>query len=419
MKPPVASESELSLIAACLEARISPPCNPDDFWFEKMRLIAKTMRSLELEGTTPDMATVAEKVWSASGGYLKPSDVIHIAEYAGLPENIDYHAKNVREAAAARKMLKVACDFVAQFERQDAPVGKKAREIIEQFGSEMLQKSESQEVCRDESLKTGLKRFVQKMYIRADNFRSGKDIAGMPTGIAKIDTMTQGMFEQELWIIAARPSAGKTAIALQIAVENAKQGRKILFVSLDMSSDGIYERMACTESRINLAKIRSGNLTGHEMHDLDESVMRLYELPIIVSDAPASEIEIMQKTRRHRPDLLMVDFLTKIRPANKTGNRHADYGEICKVMKEIGKSLKIPVILLCQLNRAQEKEKRKPILSDLRETGEIEEHADLVLFIHAKDNDNSEAARELIIAKQRQGELARLKYVFNGGIQRF
>lgn len=418
MKPPVASDSELSLIAACLEARVSPPCDPEDFWFDKMRTVAKTMRALETEGITPDLATVSEKVWSVSGGYLKPSDIVHLAEYAGLPENIEYHARNVREAAAARKMLKVAWEFIKQFE-EGKGTKKKPQELISEFGSKIMQSGETQEVCRDEDLKNGLKDFFACIDERVANFRAGKDVAGISTGLSMIDRATCGMFGQNLWILAARPSAGKTALSLQIAIENAKQGRRILFVSLDMSAHEIYERMTCYESKINLAKIRSGNLSHHDLKRVGDVVQSLSQLQIIISDAPATEIDIMHKTRRYRPDLLIIDFLTKIKPANKTGNPHSDYGEVCKTIKEIGKSHNIPVILLCQLNRAQEREKRRPILSDLRETGQIEEHADLVLFLHAKGNNNSEPEREIMIAKQRQGELAIMRHFFNGATQSF
>lgn len=406
---PKAVEAEESLLAAGLIAETAPPCRPEEFTSETRRAIAAAMIEIEKSGSKVDMVSVAERLQ----GIVTASDIAQITSCMGSSDNLEVYARIVREYFIARSLQQRSINFVSELGN---PNGKGITEIVGEFGADVLRMMGTGRKDRDSDMKDGLKAFLSQL---DERMNSGRSITGLPTGISKLDAETCGMCPQDLWVIAARPSIGKTALSLQIAVHSAERGAKILFFSQDMRTDSLFQRIMAMKSRVNMQKIRSGMLTREEYARVVNSVARFSQLDFVITDSPATELDIIRKCRKYRPDLVVVDYLQKIVPSKATGNNNTDYGLISKLMKDIAKELDVPVLLLSQLNRAMDKESRAPRLSDLRDTGQIEQDADVVLFIHAPDNDKKAGTRILLLDKQRQGECATYDMAFLGAFQTF
>lgn len=399
--------AERSLLGGCILEGIASPCRPEDYYVANHRLIAQATIDLQRSGTVPDLVTVT----MALQGKVPASEVVDLCSSMPSGRNIETYARIVRETAAARRLQALAFQFAEDIGIKN---GKSDSDKITAFSGAVLAACDCPEHSRDTDMRGGIREFVSRFERRVS---SGQPVTGFRTGIFKLDHYTCGLCSQDLWIIAARPSIGKTALALQMAVFLAKENRKVLFFSLDMPKDGLYERMIASEARINLAKVRSGHVTEEEHVAILGASEALNELPIIVSDVPATEIDIVRKTRRFRPSVVIVDFLQKVMPSNPTRNSNTDLGIISGVLKNLAKTEQMPIILLSQLTRANEREDRPPRLMDLRDSGTLEQDADLVLFLHAKDK--REPGREFLIEKQRQGECVAMRFNFTGAFQIF
>ncbi len=323
------THTEQTLLGSCLLARRSPPVAAGDFFLEKHAKITEVMQSLESEGIKPDLAVTSVKVYEAHKGNPSVTYLAEIYEQAGSADNIDLFSRMVREHAVARRMKKKAQQFLTEL---GSPNGKKPIEIASGFGAEILKSLDSTTSESHGDMLTGMTEFISDLEARMEN---GNQLVGLSTGLPKLDEITCGLCPQDLWILAARPSQGKTALALNIARSIAFEGISVLIFSLDMSAMGLRQRMAATEARINLAKIRSGNLSAPEYGEVIGASTRLGKLPITILDGPATELDIIQKSHSHCPGLIIIDYLTKVRPSQKTGNANYDYGEISKSIKDL------------------------------------------------------------------------------------
>ena len=255
-------------------------------------------------------------------------------------------------------------------------------------------------------------------------------ITGVPTGYQKLDEMTSGLHAGELVILAARPSMGKTALALNIAAHAAMEAKiPVAVFSLEMSAEALVTRMLCSEARVDIQAVRTGRLVEGDLGHLSMSAGRLFDAPIFIDESPSiSVLEMRSKARRLKSEqkigLIIVDYIQMMESAGRSENRQQEIAGISRSLKALAKELRIPVLVLSQLSRAPEaRGDRRPQLSDLRESGAIEQDADVVAFIfreayYEKDKKDDKTS-ELIIAKQRNGPTGTVKLIFNQQYTRF
>ena len=263
-------------------------------------------------------------------------------------------------------------------------------------------------------------------------------LSGIPTGFSNLDRVTSGWQASDLIIIAARPGMGKTAFALSMARNIAIDYKKAVgFFSLEMSSEQLVNRLIASEAELGANKLRKGDLADHEMIQLHEKIKYLSEAPIFIDDTPALTIfELRAKARRlvknHKVGILIIDYLQLMHAGGNAGNREQEISTISRSLKGIAKELKIPVIALSQVNRGVESRSgvgsKRPMLSDLRESGAIEQDADIVTFIYRPEyykifewdnGDDSRGQAEIMIAKHRNGSLANIRLKFTAEFARF
>jgi replicative DNA helicase len=267
-------------------------------------------------------------------------------------------------------------------------------------------------------------RIVEKLY------DSKESVTGVPSGLVKLDNMTAGFQASDLVIVAARPSMGKTALVLGwsqfVGIYNRKP---VAFFSLEMSKEQLVLRMLCSESRINNSNVRTGNLSERDFARIVDGASRISEAEIIIDDTPAITItELRAKARRlhrdHQLGMIVVDYLQLLRSPAYSNSREQEISDISRSLKALAKELHVPVIALSQLNRSVEsRNDKRPMMSDLRESGAIEQDADLIMFIYRDEVYNKETpdkgVAEIIIAKQRTGPTGAVRVAFSGEYTRF
>ena len=293
--------------------------------------------------------------------------------------NVDTYAGIVRDYAAARRVQLAAANFLTQVEQTKIGV----RECVDVFAAEIMRLADTTGgAANEQTAKDAVLKFQETFVRRMEK----PGLSGLATGIKKLDAATTGLCPGDLLILAARPSMGKTALALNIAGNTSRAGFRSLFVSLEMSTQQVISRMVSTEARVPLSGLRSGNISGPWFHAANDAVLEISKWPISFVDCGCSEVDIIRKARKIRPAIVIVDYLQLVRPVNVSGNANYDLGRVGKSLKKLAMDHQIPMILLSQLNRSVAKEKRPPRLDDLRDTGELEQDADMVLFIHSDDH---------------------------------
>ena len=262
-------------------------------------------------------------------------------------------------------------------------------------------------------------------------FKEGKSVTGIPTGYAELDKLTSGLQPSEVLILAARPSQGKTALALNLMENIAiRGGHPVAMFSLEMSKESLLQRLVASVAQIDAHKFRTGHLTREDWRRMTEALGTISSSPLWVDDSGSiSVLEIGAKARRLKRDkgmsLLIVDYLQLITARGSFGNRQEEVASISRGLKGLAKELGIPVLVLSQLTRAPERDERGPQLSDLRESGAIEQDADVVMFIYrpqffkAGATPEEREETELRIAKQRNGPTDMVKFVFRSRFRRF
>ncbi|MEK7376714.1 MAG: replicative DNA helicase, partial [Candidatus Margulisiibacteriota bacterium] len=356
----------------------------------------------------------------AVGGSVYISDLLNCVPTAA---NVEYYARIVAEKAVLRRLIEAGTRIVGEAfedpENVDAVLDDAEKSIFEIA----LKRSRQGFQKIDVLLKSVLNK-IDQLYGKKDS------LIGTPTGYPDLDNMTGGMQNSELIIIAARPSVGKTALALNIAQNAAvKHKLPVAIFSLEMSKEALAQRLLCSESEVDAQKLRAQTLSDAGWKRLTRALGRLSEAPIWIDDTAAiSATEIRAKARRMKIErglsLVIVDYMQLIQARFRSENRVQEMSEIARSLKTMARELDVPVIALSQLSRAVEQRQiRIPRLSDLRESGEIEQTADLVLFIHRDDynNPNSEKANiaEIIIAKQRNGPTGSVELVFRKEYTKF
>ncbi|MBZ0200757.1 MAG: replicative DNA helicase [Ignavibacteriaceae bacterium] len=434
-KPPAAPEIEASVLGAMLIEKEAVPkaielLNTDSFYLKQHQLIFDVMVSLFDSSEPIDTVTVYEELKKrgqaeeAGGGvYLS-----RLSQNISSAANVEYHAKIIVEKEILRGLIRSSLEIASSaYEGADD-----AFELLDSAENKIFQITESHlkksYVEMDRAVREALE------YIEAIHSQTTVQFA-VPTGFYELDELLGGFQRSDLVIIAARPSMGKTAFALSVA-RNAAIDHKIpvALFSLEMSTMQLVIRMLCAEGRLNAHLVRTGKLPSEEGVKLSKNAHKLIEAPIYVDDTPAQTVlEIRAKARRLKSEknigMIVIDYLQLMQGPAKSESREREISQISRSLKSLAKELDIPVLALSQLNRAVEaRTDKRPQLSDLRESGSIEQDADVVIFLNRpeyygimkdENGDSNEGIAEIIIGKQRNGPTGSARLAFIKDYARF
>ncbi|MGB7621295.1 MAG: replicative DNA helicase [Terriglobia bacterium] len=410
--------------AAC--NTVVPILKGEDFYLDSHRRIFGKIFQLSESNHAIDLVTLAEAL--ARGGELESvGGASYLSSLTdGMPRsaNVEYYAKIVKEKALLRRMIHVSNGIIQHcFEASED-----AETLLDKAENDIFQLAEA----RIQSGFYGIKDIVNASFETIDKlYDRRKHVTGVPTGYEDLDHLTSGLQPSELIILAARPSMGKTAFALNIAENVAIRDRKTVAIfSLEMSKEALLMRLLCSQARVNAHTLRRGLLLKTDYGKLSMALGELAEAPIFIDDTPALTVMDMRaKSRRLKKDhdlaLVIVDYLQLMSGGGRFGNRVEEVSSISRGLKALAKELRVPVIALSQLSRAPEKERKghRPQLSDLRESGSIEQDADVVMFIFREEmynqTEENHGIAELIIGKQRNGPVGKINLVFLEDYTRF
>jgi replicative DNA helicase len=333
-----------------------------------------------------------------------------------------YHAEIVREKAIQRRVLE-ACEQISALAYENRVDARALLDEAERHIFEIARTNETSEVAT-------IDRILQQTFERIDFFRAR---AGQPTGLVTgyddLDEYTGGLQPGELIVIAARPSMGKTSLALNIAERVGRRGNGVVVFSLEMAAQQVISNMLCCRSQVDGQAVRSGRLTDKQYRELQREAAELYESPIFVDDSSGlSPISLRAKCRRlkqrHKIGLVVVDYLQLMTTGRREENRQQEIATISRALKGLARELAVPVVALSQLNRDVEaREDHKPRMSDLRESGAIEQDADVIMLLHReeyfKPTEDNRGLAQVIIAKQRNGPTGEVTLRFFREFMRF
>jgi replicative DNA helicase len=436
--PPHSIEAEQSVLGALLldnQAfdRVADLVTGEDFYRDDHRRIWRHISKLIEAGRPADVVTVSESVEASedkdkTGG---PAYLGALAQNTPSALNIRRYAELVRERAVQRRLAQVATGIA-----EDAlnPNGKEVGQLLDEAESKIFQIAESG-ARRDQGL-LEIKPVLAKVFERIDHLYhrdNPSDVTGVPTGYTRIDEMTSGLQPGDLVIIAARPSMGKTALALNIAEHVAvDNGLPVAVFSMEMSSTQLAMRMLGSIARVDQHKMRTGRLNDKEWGHLSDAMGKLHETPLFIDEGGAlTALEVRARARRlkrqySRLGLIVIDYLQLMASTTHGENRATEISEISRSLKAMAKELEVPVIALSQLNRAvDQRPDRRPVMSDLRESGAIEQDADVIMFIYREVvykpdlPEDQRGMAEVIIGKQRNGPIGTIKLTFLGQHTRF
>lgn len=404
--------------------------NKDDFFSESHRLIFEKMLELSEKSRTIDFVTLSEE-FSKDGKLEKAGGAGYLTALTdGVPigsASVSEYSRIIKDKSIARRLINASNNVISRcMEGTDDP-----ETLIDLAQSQVFDIAEA----KVQSGFLGVKDIVKSSFGDIDVlFDRGQRVTGIETGFVDLDNMTSGLQPGELIIIAARPSLGKTALALNIAAYAAAHGKVVGFLSLEMSKESLLIRLLCSEARIDSHKLRTGFSSREDWNKMTLALGRLAEAPLFIEDTPAlSVLQIRAKARRLKAekglDMLIVDYLQLVTGHGRVENRTQEVSVITRGLKSVAKELHAPVVALSQLSRApEERPGHRPQLSDLRESGSIEQDADVVMFIFREDvyrrggeteEGESDGVTELIIGKQRNGPTGHVPLVFLKPFTRF
>ena len=430
--PPHSGEAERAVLGAVLLdnqalPRVIELVRDDDFYSERHRTIYTAVLQLFDRGKPVDLVTLAEEL-NKQGLLEKAGGAAYLAELVeDVPaaSNVEHYAAIVTDKAMLRRLIRVSSENVDEAMSDSRP----APEILDQAEKKILE-------IRDRAATSSYVQLGKLLRPTVDEVEKLYDrdgvISGVPTGLVSFDELTLGLQPSNLIILAARPSVGKTSLALSIARYAAVEENKVIALfSLEMAREELATRLLCSQARVNSWEVRRGRLPKTRFPLLVDAAATLYEAPMFIDDStPVTTLELRAKARRIRSevgglDLIIVDYLQLMKGTSRTENRQQEISEISRGLKELAKELKVPVLALSQLSRkVEERPSGRPQLADLRESGAIEQDADVVVFIHRppqqdKEEQGRSGVYELIIGKQRNGPTGTVKVFFNAAQTRF
>lgn len=431
---PYSLEAEQSVLGSAFLSKgalqkICDELTTEDFYLESHQKIFDVLKDLNSEGIPVDITILTDRLESAkelsSVGNLEY--LVEIANFVPSASNVDYYIKIVHDKSVLRKLIEASNEISNASYTSDGPV------------NEILDEAESKIFNVVQKRKTSEFRNIQDVVFKAQSdleklSENKSEITGLSTGFYEFDKLTSGLHEHELIILAARPGMGKTAFALNIATNVARGTKKnVAIFNFEMSAEQLVNRMFSSIGQINFGKFRNGNFDNEDWKRLSESVSILADTNIKIDDTPGSTIsDIRSKCRRLASSseglaLVVIDYLQLITgSAKNANNRQQEVAEISRGLKMMAMELHVPVIALAQLSRSVEgRPDKRPLMSDLRESGSIEQDADMVGFLYRDDYYNKEAMNndvsisEFIIGKNRNGPTKTIEFLFKGSTVTF
>jgi len=392
---------------------------PDDFYRASHQRIFNAMLKLADKGEPVDLVTVTKdladaKILEEIGGVSYLSDLANSVPTAA---NIEYYAKIVEEKSILRRLIRTATGIAQEgYNRQD-----EVDSLLDDAEKQIMEVAQRKNTGAFQNIKDVLVKTYDNIELL--HHRKG-EITGIPTGFTDLDRMTAGFQRNDLIIVAARPSVGKTAFALNIAQNVAtKTDENVAIFSLEMGADQLVMRMLCAEGNINAQNLRTGNLTAEDWGKLTMAMGSLSNAGIYIDDTPGIKVsEIRAKCRRLKQEsglgMVLIDYLQLIQGSGRNKeNRQQEVSEISRSLKALARELQVPVIALSQLSRGvEQRQDKRPMMSDIRESGSIEQDADIVAFLYRDDYYDKETENkniiEIIIAKQRNGPVGTVQLAF-------
>lgn len=399
--------------------------NGSEFYLDNHAKIFECIKNIEARGGVVDLTTVADEL--SNRNWLKTiGDIEYLTEIIeSVPSaaNIDQYIKIVEDKAILRRLIDEATSIITNSYNTSNNIS----EVIEEAEKKIFDVSKS---LRSTEFKA-IQDVLYKTQADLEKLAANKgDITGIPTGYYELDKLTSGFHPHELIIIAARPGMGKTAVALNFVTNIAINSKKtVALFNMEMGAEQLAMRMLASVGQIEGSKLKTGNLEHSDWKRVNEAISRLSNTNIFIDDTAGQTVgEIRSKCRKLATspsglDIVVIDYLTLIQGTSKNGaNRQQEVADISRALKTMAMELNVPVIALSQLSRGiEQRVDKKPMLSDLRESGAIEQDADIVAFLHCSDEEREKqnSLMEFVIRKHRNGPLADVPLIFQRGTSTF
>ena len=392
-----------------------------DFYYNAHQIIYSAMLELYKKAEPVDFITLTEKIRPITnledvGGYSYIASLPSVIDYT---KNIDYYAQIVKEKSRLRQVIQ-ACNQIIS----TAQTGKSVEEVLEISEKTMF------DIAQDSSSKNlrHIKDVLMSTYeVIEENYKNKGSMTGLDTGFTDLNFMTNGLQRTDLIVVGARPAVGKTAFALNIAHNAAKKGAKVAVFSLEMADTQLALRILAAECKVELSKLKSGELEEADWLKLVDSISVIAKNPVYINQtANINLMEIRSQCRKLKMqkglDLIVIDYIQLMLPESNSENRQQEISKISRGLKILAKELDCTIMALSQVSRASEiRANHRPMLSDLRESGAIEQDADIVMFLYRDELFNPDTEdknlTEVIIAKHRSGEIGTVKLVWSGKYQ--
>ncbi len=433
--PPHSVEAEQSLLGGLLIDntawdRLGGVLTDKDFYRPEHALIYKVIQRLVGDNHPADVITVHEAVKSEQGGDLVGIDYLNsLAQSTPSAANIKGYADIVRDRSILRRLIEVSDNIVNS---AFVPEGRSVRTLLDEAESRILQIGEEGSRKADYLEIEPLLRTVVARIDELYNRQGGSDITGIATGFIDLDKQTSGLQKGDLVIVAGRPSMGKTAFALNIAENVAlAEGLPVVVFSMEMSGEQLAARLLGSVGRVDQSRMRTGKLQDDEWPRVTDAIARLSNTQILIDETGSlSSLELRARARRIARNfggtlgLVVIDYL-QLMSGSGSENRATEISEISRSLKSLAKELQCPVVALSQLNRGlEQRPNKRPIMSDLRESGAIEQDADLIMFIYRDevyhpDTTTDKGVAEIIIGKQRNGPIGTVRLSWQGPYTKF
>lgn len=428
--PPHSVESEQSILGSILLDKdaiitVTETIKPGDFYKEAHKIIYECMLSLNNKGEPIDLITLTEEL--KNQGYLNDvggiSYITSLSTIVPTTSNVKYYADIVKDKSVLRKLIKASNDIISL--GYDGTT--KIQDVLDKAEKKIF--DISQEKTNDDFKPINL--VLMDTYDMIENLYTNKsDVTGITTGFKDLNKKINGLQRTDLVLIAARPAMGKTAFSLNLVQNAALKGdASVAVFSLEMSKEQLVQRMLSSQSNVELKKIKTGTLNNNDWPRIIDAMAVLSEAKIHIDDTPGITIsELRSKCRKLKIekglDLILIDYLQLMEGEGNNESRQQEISKISRSLKKIAKELDCPVVALSQLSRAPEQRAdHRPMLSDLRESGAIEQDADIVMFLYRDEyyhpDSESKNIGEIIIAKNRHGETGAVELVWLGEVQRF
>ncbi|MBE6032721.1 MAG: replicative DNA helicase [Clostridiales bacterium] len=429
--PPHNEDAEKSVLGAVLLDKdalsdVLEILQPEDFYNEMHQEIYRTIKELYRKSSPVDILTVSDELKKRKSLEMVGGRAYIALLSTSVPStaNAVQYAKIIEEKSVLRKLIASASDIMEKgYQEKMEP-----EQVLDYAEQEIFEIAQNRQSREYEPVREVLKRNIERINEIISN---PNKFTGVPTGFMDLDNMTSGLQRSDLIILAARPSMGKTAFALNIAQNAAlKHGAKVLVFSLEMSKEQLSQRLLAMESRIDMKKLRTGDLDAQDWTSISIAIDKMSSSDIYIDDTPGiSAMELKNKCRRMKAskglDLILIDYLQLMAVDGRAESRTQEISALTRGLKQLAREMDCPVVVLSQLSRAvEQRPNHRPMLSDLRESGSIEQDADIVLFLYRDDYYNKENSEkpgvcEVLIEKHRNGATGKVELSWNAKYTRF